>query len=87
MKYVCVIEQAPDGSYSAYVPDRLGCTTTGDTADEVRTLIAEAVKLHLESLREHDEPIPSPSSTADFVEAAYTTHRMKGKVEWSRPTP
>ena len=36
MKYVYVIERAADGSYSAYVPDLPGCTTCGDTPEEVR---------------------------------------------------
>ena len=70
MKYAYIIEKAPDGSYSAYVPDLPGCTTCGDSLDEVRQLIAEAVKLHIESLREHGEPVPPPSSVADVVEAA-----------------
>ena len=56
MKYAYIIEKAPDGSYSAYVPDLPGCTTCGDSLDEVRQLIAEAVKLHIESLREHRSP-------------------------------
>jgi predicted RNase H-like HicB family nuclease len=70
MKYVYVVEQAADGSYSAYVPDLPGCVTCGDSPDEVRHLIREAVALHIESLRQHNEPIPQPSSTADVVEAA-----------------
>jgi predicted RNase H-like HicB family nuclease len=70
MKYVYVIEKANDGSYSAYVPDLPGCTTCGDSPDEVRQLIGEAVKLHIESLREHGEAVPQPTSIADQVEAA-----------------
>ena len=70
MKYVFVIEKAADGSYSAYVPDLPGCTTSGDSPAEVRQLIREAVKLHIESLREHNEPVPPPTSVADVVEAA-----------------
>jgi len=70
MKYVYVIEKANDGSYSAYVPDLPGCTTSGDSIEEVRQLIGEAVALHIESLREHNEPVPLPTSMADVVEAA-----------------
>jgi hypothetical protein len=39
MKYVYVIERADDGSFSAYVPDLPGCTTSGDTMAEVRANI------------------------------------------------
>lgn len=70
MRYVYVIEKASDGSYSAYLPDLPGCTTSGDSPDEVRELIGEAVKLHIESLREHGEAVPPPSSLVDSVEAA-----------------
>ena len=70
MKYLYIIEKANDGSYSAYVPDLPGCTTCGDTVDEVRQNIGEAVSLYIESLREHGESVPPPSTTAEVVEAA-----------------
>ena len=47
-----------------------GCTTSGDTADEVKQNIKDAVESYIESLREHNEPIPPPTSTVDIVEAA-----------------
>jgi predicted RNase H-like HicB family nuclease len=70
MKYVYVIEKATDGSYSAFVPDLPGCTTSGESADEIRRNIKDAVESYIESLRERDEPVPPPTSTADEVEAA-----------------
>jgi predicted RNase H-like HicB family nuclease len=70
MKYIYVIEKANDGSYSAYVPDLPGCTTSGETIDEVKHNIKDAVESYIDSLRENDEPVPPPSSTADVVEAA-----------------
>jgi len=70
MDYVIVIERAPDGSYSAYVPDLPGCVACGDTPDEARRLIAEAVPLHIESLRQHGEPVPPPTTLVGTVHAA-----------------
>jgi len=70
MKYVYVIEQADDGSFSAYVPDLPGCTTCGDTIDEVKANIKNAVDSYLESLRDHNEPLPAPRSVVDVVDAA-----------------
>jgi len=70
MEYVVVIEPAPDGSFSAYVPDLPGCVACGDTLEEARTLIDEAVALHIESLREHGEPVPPPSVVTHKVHAA-----------------
>jgi predicted RNase H-like HicB family nuclease len=70
MRYLYVIEKAADGSFSAYVPDLPGCTTSGETVDDVKQGIKSAVELYIDSLREHNEPVPLPSSTADVVEAA-----------------
>ena len=70
MEYAVVIEQAQDGSYSAYVPDLPGCVACGDTLKEVRKLIREAVKLHVASLREHGEPVPKPAAKTCTVRAA-----------------
>ena len=70
MDYVIVIEKADDGSYSAYVPDLPGCVSCGDSHEQVKELIKEAVRLHIDSLREHNEPVPSPTATTDTVHAA-----------------
>ena len=70
MDYVVVIEKAGDGSYSAYVPDLPGCVSSGDTLGEVRKLIEEAVKLHIESLRRHGEPVATPTATTHAVHVA-----------------
>jgi predicted RNase H-like HicB family nuclease len=70
MEYVTVIERAGDGSYSAYVPDLPGCVACGDSLDEVRRLIEEAVSLHIESLRKCGEPVPSPVASTHTVHAA-----------------
>jgi predicted RNase H-like HicB family nuclease len=65
MNYALAIEKAADGSYSAYVPGLFGGVACGDTPDEVRTAIAEAVALHIESLRDHGEAVPPPTATTD----------------------
>lgn len=69
MDYVTVIEKADDGSYSAYVPDLPGCVACGDSVNEVRQLIEEAVELHIGSLRRHHEPVPVPTTTTEIVHA------------------
>jgi predicted RNase H-like HicB family nuclease len=70
MDYLVVIEKAPDGSYSAYVPDLPGCVACGDSADEARQLIREGIQLHIESLRENGDPVPPATATMDIVHAA-----------------
>ena len=70
MDYVVVIERAEDGGYGAFVPDLPGCVAAGDSREEAERLIREAIKLHLESLRDHGEPIPHPAATVLTVNAA-----------------
>ena len=68
-RYLVVIERA-EGNYSAYVPDLPGCVATGNTVDEVRREIREAIEFHIEGMREEGLPIPEPTSEGDYVELA-----------------
>lgn len=69
MEYTIVIEQTLR-NFSAYVPDLPGCVATGATRDEVVRVMRSAIAFHIESLRDHNEPVPSPSCTAAVVEVA-----------------
>jgi predicted RNase H-like HicB family nuclease len=68
MKYLVIIEKGPS-SFGAYVPDLPGCVAVGESDDEVRQLIREAIDLHIEDLRERGETVPAPSTSVDYVEA------------------
>jgi predicted RNase H-like HicB family nuclease len=68
MRYGIVIEKA-EGNYSAYVPDLPGCVATGATREEVAAEIAEAIRLHIEGLREDGLEVPTPTSIVEYVEA------------------
>ncbi len=66
IEYLVVIENS-EGSYSAYSPDLPGCVAAGETVDEVRALMREAIQMHIESLREHGDAVPPPSSSAEYI--------------------
>jgi predicted RNase H-like HicB family nuclease len=68
MRYAVVIEKG-ETSYGAYVPDLPGCVAVGETLQEVERLIREAIQFHIEGLREGGEPVPDPTSIAEYVEA------------------
>jgi predicted RNase H-like HicB family nuclease len=68
MRYAVVIEKAV-GNYSAYVPDLPGCVATGETVAAVEAEIREAIRFHIDGLREDGIEIPAPSSIAEYIEA------------------
>lgn len=68
MRYAIVIEKT-DGNYSAYVPDLPGCVATGESVAAVEAEIRDAIRFHIDGLREDGLPVPEPTSIADYVEA------------------
>jgi len=66
MKYTVIYEKSATG-YGAYIPDLPGCVATGKTKAQVKKLIREAIELHIESLKEHGEPVPEPTTVADSI--------------------
>ena len=69
MQYLVIFEKDAN-SYGAYVPDLSGCAAIGETMEEVRGLITEAIQFHIEGLQEDGFVIPLPSSTAAFIDVA-----------------
>jgi len=56
-RFTIVIE--PDeGLFHAYVPALPGCHTFGNTVEEARANIAEAIAVHIEAMLEDGESIP-----------------------------
>jgi predicted RNase H-like HicB family nuclease len=66
-RYAIVIEKA-NRNYSAYVPDLPGCVATGESVVAVETEIRDAIRFHIEGLKEDGLPVPEPTSIADYVE-------------------
>ena len=67
MRYAIVIEKA-DANYSAYVPDLPGCIATGDSIEAVEHEIRNAIRFHIDGLKDDGLPVPSPTSIAGYVE-------------------
>ena len=44
-RFYSIIHEEPDGGYSAEVPALPGCYTDGDTLDEVKANLREAIQL------------------------------------------
>lgn len=69
--YAVVVERDDHDGFGAWSPDLPGCVAAADTYDECVQLMREAVVLHIEGLRAHGDPVPSPSTVGLLtVEAA-----------------
>ena len=67
MKYTVVYERSPR-NYSAYVPDLPGCVAAAKTKAETRKLIREAIRMHIEAMRDDGESIPQPGNSTELIE-------------------
>jgi predicted RNase H-like HicB family nuclease len=67
MTYAIVIEPTGTG-YCSYVPDLPGCVGAAATLPELKVLMAEAIKGHIEFNRELGEEIPPPTTLVASVE-------------------
>ncbi len=59
MKFRILIEVDEDGAFVAECPTLPGCLTEGKTRAEAMDNIKDAIKGYLESLKKHNQPLPS----------------------------
>ena len=89
MRYLVFFEQG-DTNYSAYVPDLPVCVAVGDTLEETRKEISEAIKFHIECLQEDGEAVPMPTSkspdqTPSGISAEFVNVEIKAKKQFILP--
>ena len=65
-RFLVVIEKA-NGNYSAYSPDLSGCVATGNTREEAKENIHQAVQMHVQGLLEDNLPVPESQSYAEYI--------------------
>ncbi len=85
MDYLVVIEGDRDSGYSAYLPELPGCVTVGDSIEETKTLMQEAVEFHLEGLREEmgtaskNQPYARPTLRFEMAQSAQAVRDAPAK--------
>ena len=89
MRYLVFFEQG-DTNYSAYVPDLPVCVAVGDTLEETRKEISEAIKFHIACLQEDGEVVPKstsklPNQTPSGVSAEFVNAEVKPKKQFVLP--
>lgn len=62
--YTVLFEPAEEGGYVAFCPALPGPVTEGDTYEETRERLQEAIEGYLESLRKDGLPIPPDKTIA-----------------------
>ncbi len=55
---VAIEKEAEDEGYAAYSPTLPGCFSNGKTVEEAKRNIRDAIRLHIESLLAHGQPVP-----------------------------
>ncbi len=59
LEFMIVLEREDDGCYTAICPSLPGCYSQGDTADEAREMIKDAIRLNVEERIANNEPVPT----------------------------
>jgi len=62
LKYDVVFEEQPDRGYTVTVPSLPGCISEGDTFEQAKENISDAIKLYLEDMAHDGEEIPQENS-------------------------
>ena len=67
LSYRVLFRKEPEGGYTVIVPSLPGCITYGENIDEAIKMAREAIELYVESLREHNEEIPTENETLEYT--------------------
>jgi predicted RNase H-like HicB family nuclease len=59
ISYRILLRKEPEGGYTVTVPSLPGCVTYGESIEEATEMAKEAIELYLESLKAHNEEIPT----------------------------
>ena len=81
-EYLVVYEKG-ESNWSAFSPDIPGCGSLGDTLDDTRTNMQDAMELYLSETVKAGEPIPEATTTSvDFNEFDPDHQTKQYVVEW-----
>lgn len=62
-KYTVIYTAEPEGGFTVTVPQLPGCVTYGKDLNEAKKMAKDAIRLYLQSLKKHHEPIPQEESS------------------------
>ena len=81
-EYLVVYEKGGN-NWSAFSPDIPGCGSLGDTLDDTRANMRDAMEVYLSETAKFGEPVPDAMATSvDFSEFDPDHHTKQYVVEW-----
>jgi antitoxin HicB len=66
LTYRVLLNKEPAGGCTVSVHTLPGCVTYGETIEESIDIAKEAIRLYIESLKAHGEPIPDETGTLEY---------------------
>ena len=66
-QYEAIFMPQGEGGFTVEVPDLPGCVSEGDTLEEAKANIQEAIEVYIETLQERKILVPKPSADRYFV--------------------
>jgi antitoxin HicB len=73
LKYDVVFEEQSEGGYTVIVPSLPGCISEGDTFEEAKENIVDAIKLYVEDLAADGEEIPQENTNIFIGQVTVTS--------------
>lgn len=67
INYRILLRREPEGGYTVIVPSLPGCVTYGETIEEAIAMAKEAAELYIESLRAHNEEVPTEDGVLEYT--------------------
>jgi len=59
LQFYTIYKKEPEGGYTAMVPSLPGCVSYGDTMEDAKSMIADAIKGYLKSVKKQKQRIHS----------------------------
>jgi predicted RNase H-like HicB family nuclease len=70
LNYRIYLRKEPEGGFTVNVPTLPGCITYGENLDEAIVMAKEAIELYIESLKAHNEEVPTEEGVREILRQA-----------------
>ncbi|NQU77849.1 type II toxin-antitoxin system HicB family antitoxin [Candidatus Falkowbacteria bacterium] len=77
LNYNLIFKPEPEGGFTVIVPSLPGCITYGKNLAEAKEMAKDAILGYIESLKKHDEAIPSDETS--FISSIQLVPKIKQK--------